>query len=102
MAEFKCYICSEKAMTGEKFTFTNSGAVHFDCFISHKRKELGAEHSSELSDLAVILDAELTHLLALLKTETHSEEGKKHLQSKYKEIEKTAGETTKLISSLHK
>ncbi len=102
MAEFKCYICSEKAATGEKFTFTSNGAVHYDCFIAHRRKELGNQNAEQLSELAVILDAELTHLLALLRVEVHTEEGKKHLQAKYKEIEKAAGETTKLITGLKK
>ncbi len=102
MAEFKCYICSEKAATGEKFTFTNNGAVHFDCFIAHKRKELGTQNAEQLSELAIILDAELNHLLTLLRIDAHSEDGKKHLQAKYKDIEKAAGETTRLISALKK
>lgn len=102
MAEFKCYICSEKAATGEKFTFTNNGAVHFDCFIAHKRKELGTQNAEQLSELAIILDAELNHLLTLLRIDANSEDGKKHLQAKYKDIEKAAGETTRLISALKK
>ena len=102
MAEFKCYICSERAATGEKFTFTSNGAVHYDCFIAHKRKELGTQSAEQLSELAVILDAELSHLLNLLRVEAHTEDGKKHLQTKYKEIEKAAGETTRLISALKK
>ncbi|EQD45086.1 hypothetical protein B1A_14971 [mine drainage metagenome] len=100
MAEFKCYVCLEKVSTGEKFTFTKSGAVHFDCFIANRRKEVGQKHGEILSDLAVILDSELSHLLALLRIEAHNEEAKKLLSFKYKEIEKTCGETTKIISNL--
>ena len=43
MAEFICYSCKKLVVTGEKFTFTKSGAVHFDCFISEKRRNISDE-----------------------------------------------------------
>ena len=100
MAEFKCYVCSGMVRTGEKFTFTKSGAVHFDCFVSAKRKEAGPGKSEKLSELAMILDSELSHLLVLLRMQLHDEGAKKALQLKYKDIEKAAGETTRMISEL--
>ena len=38
----------------------------------------------------------------LIRMTEWQEDGKKHLQAKYKEIEKAAGETTKLITGLKK
>ena len=43
MAEFKCYECGKTVKTGEKFTFTKKGSVHFECFIGSKRKEVAPE-----------------------------------------------------------
>ncbi|MEM0158485.1 MAG: DUF2175 family protein [Thermoplasmataceae archaeon] len=100
MAEFNCYICKGKVMTGEKFTFTKSGAVHFDCFISDRRKSLPPEKHESLRALAIVLDVELTHLLGVLGVQNVPENLKETIRVKYKDIEKVCGETTRLISSL--
>ncbi len=47
MAQFECYECKKLVVTGEKFTFTKRGSVHFDCFISAKRKELDDSKTEE-------------------------------------------------------
>lgn len=95
MAEFNCYVCDKKMRTGEKFTFTKSGAVHFDCFISTRRKEVSEDKFDQLRILSIVLDSELQHLLTLLPLSSSD-----LTKTKYKEIEKAAGETTRLISSL--
>ncbi|WP_393972089.1 DUF2175 family protein [Oxyplasma meridianum] len=100
MAEFQCYVCNKKVKTGEKFTFTNSGSVHFDCFASSRRKEVGPEKVEQLSVLVSLLDSELRHLLNILDIQAFSPEAKEMLKTKYKDIEKAAGETTRMISSL--
>ncbi len=101
MAEFNCYVCNKKVLTGEKFTFTRDGAVHFDCFVSKKRLEVTAEKAEELRVLSLILDSELQHLLNMLTIQKNVPESQKeNVTKKYKDIEKAAGETTKLIGSL--
>lgn len=100
MAEFNCYVCSKKVLTGEKFTFTKDGAVHFDCFVSTRRKELPESKIEDLRVLSIILDSELQHLLNILEVKDVPESQKENARLKYKDIEKAAGETTKLISSL--
>jgi len=100
MAEFECYVCKKKVKTGEKFTFTKSGSVHFDCFASTRRKEIAAEKVEKLSILVSLLDSELTHLLNILNLQTFSPDAKEMLKTKYKDIEKAAGETTRMISDL--
>jgi len=100
MAEFECYVCKKKVKTGEKFTFTKSGSAHFDCFASTRRKEIATEKVEKLSILVSLLDSELTHLLNILNLQTFSPDAKEMLKTKYKDIEKAAGETTRMISDL--
>lgn len=100
MAEFECYVCKKKVKTGEKFTFTKTGSVHFDCFASSKRKEIHADKAEKLSVLVSLLDSELSHLLVILNLQAFSSDAREMLKTKYKDIEKAAGETTRLISEL--
>ena len=100
MAEFVCYVCNKKVKTGEKFTFTRTGSVHFDCFASTRRKEVSPEKVEKLSILISLLDSELTHLLNILNLQTFSPEAKEMLKAKYKDVEKNAGETTRMITEL--
>ncbi|AKA49330.1 hypothetical protein IX51_09695 [uncultured archaeon] len=101
MAEFNCYVCSKKVLTGEKFTFTKDGAVHFDCFVSKKRSEIEESKVEQLRVLSLVLDSELQHLLNVLGVQQNGPEiQKENIRLKYKDVEKAAGETTKLISSL--
>lgn len=100
MAEFNCYVCSKKVLTGEKFTFTKDGAVHFDCFVSKKRQEIDGAKVEELRVLSLVLDSELQHLINLLNVQNVPESEKENVRLKYKDIEKAAGDTTKLISAL--
>ncbi len=100
MAQFKCYECSEEVRTGEKFTFTKRGSVHFDCFLSSKRKNLDASKVEQLRTLSLILDSELTHLLNLLKINPTDDGAKDYEKQKYKDIEKACGDTTKKIDEL--
>ena len=100
MAEFECYVCKKKVKTGEKFTFTKTGSVHFDCFASNRRKEVSTEKIEKLSILISLLDSELGHLLNILNQQAFSSEAREMLKTKYKEIEKNAGETTRMISEL--
>ena len=46
------------------------------------------------------MDSELTHLLNLLRISPEDEASKEIEKSKYKEIEKAAGETTRRIDEL--
>ena len=100
MAEFKCYECDGNVRTGEKFTFTKKGPVHVDCFLSSKRKEISDEQKENLRVLSLLLDSELDHLLNILSIQNTSEELKEQIRLKYKDIEKAAGETTRLIYEL--
>jgi len=100
MAEFKCYICRGSARTGDKFTFTKKGPVHFDCFVSARRKEIPVEHQENLRVLSQLLDSELQHLINILAIQNIPENMKEQIRLKYKDIEKAAGETTRLISEL--
>lgn len=100
MAEFTCYVCSSTAKTGEKFTFTKSGPVHFNCFVTRRRSELPKEKEQELNTLSTVLDSELQHLLDLLNIKEVPESLKEGVRVKYKDIEKACGETTRLISAL--
>ena len=100
MAQFKCYECSRDVNTGQKFTFTKKGSVHYDCFVSSKRKTIDPEKAGMLRTLSLILDSELTHLLNLLRISPEDEASKEIEKSKYKEIEKAAGETTRRIDEL--
>ena len=100
MAEFKCYACGTKVKTGEKFTFTKSGSVHFDCFISSRRKEVSEGNQEKLRVLSILLDVELQHLLGVLSIGDQPESVKENVRVKYKDIEKACGETTRLISEL--
>lgn len=100
MAQFKCFECNGEVRTGEKFTFTKKGSVHFDCFISSKRKGLDPSKEEQLRTFSLILDSELTHLLNLLKINPEHEGAKEYERQKYKDIEKAAGDTTKKIDEL--
>lgn len=100
MAEFKCYVCETSVKTGEKFTFTKSGSVHLDCFVSSRRKEVSAEKQEKLRVLSIILDSELQLLLDHLSIKDIPEDTKEAARLKYKDIEKAAGETTRMISEL--
>ena len=100
MAEFKCYDCNTKVKTGEKFTFTKKGSVHFDCFVSSRRKEVSEDKQERLRVLSIILDLELQLLLGHLSIQNVPEDTKEDARLKYKDVEKAAGETTRLISEL--
>lgn len=100
MAEFQCYECNTKVKTGEKFTFTKKGSVHFDCFVSSRRREVSPEKQENLRVLSILLDVELQHLLGNLSLQDVPEEMKDAVRLKYKDIEKVCGETTRLISEL--
>ncbi len=100
MAEFKCYECNGKVITGDKFTFTKKGAVHSSCFIAARRKEVGNEKENELMILSTLLDHQLTYLLNLLSLKTDNDNISRIIKEAYKNIEKDAGETTRAINSL--
>ena len=100
MAEFQCYVCNTKVKTGEKFTFTKKGSVHFDCFISQRRKEVLPEKQEMLRVYSIILDSELQHLINILSIQAVPDDAKETVRVKYKDIEKVCGETTRLISEL--
>jgi hypothetical protein len=100
MAEFKCFVCARPVKTGEKFTFTRDGSVHFDCFVSKRRQEVSPEKQEDLRILANILDSELQHLLNILALQNTPESVKEKVRVKYKDVEKAAGETTRMISEL--
>ena len=100
MAQFECYECKKLVVTGEKFTFTKRGSVHFDCFISAKRKELDDSKTEEFRVLSLLLDSELTHLINHLNIKPKEGPGFEFHRIKYKDVEKAAGETTKKISEL--
>jgi Uncharacterized protein conserved in archaea len=100
MAQFTCFECNSEVRTGEKFTFTKKGSVHFDCFVSSKRKGLESSKVEQLRTLSLILDSELTHLLNLLKINPEHEGAKEYEKQKYKDIEKAAGDTTRKIDEL--
>ncbi len=100
MAEFKCYICDGSVKTGDKFTFVKKGSVHLDCFISSRRREISEERQEDLRVLSQLLDSELQYLLNILSIQNVPETLKEQIRLKYKDIEKAAGETTRLISEL--
>lgn len=100
MAKFQCYVCSKPVVTGQKFTFTKSGAVHFTCFIGEKSKIIADESHEKLSVLSQLLDSELQHLLNILNLKDVPEEVKEIVSKKYKDIEKAVVETTNAINSI--
>lgn len=100
MAEFQCYECNTKVKTGEKFTFTKKGSVHYDCFISSRREEVSADKQEHLRVLSTVLDLELQLLLGHLSLHDVPEDMKDAARLKYKDVEKSCGETTRLISEL--
>lgn len=100
MAEFSCYVCSGKVRTGEKFTFTKKGSVHFDCFIGSRRKEVPAEKHDQLRDLSLLLDSQLSYLLDVLSIKNGTNGENETINTAYKNSEKEAGETTRRISEL--
>lgn len=100
MAEFNCYVCSGKVITGEKFTFTKKGSVHFDCFIGSRRKELPAEKHEQLRDLSLLLDSQLKYLLDVLAIKSGTGSDNEVISTAYKNSEKEAGETTRRIAEL--
>jgi len=100
MAKFQCYVCNKPVVTGQKFTFTKSGAVHFTCFIGEKSKSVSEESHVKLSILTQLMDSELQHLLNILNMKDVPEDLKEVLNRKYKDIEKAVVETTNAINSL--
>lgn len=100
MAEFNCYICKNSIKTGEKFTFTKSGAVHFACFIGEKSKGIRKEEFDKLRALTILMDSELQHLLNILSIKDIPADIQEKIRIKYKNIEKEVNETTQLINSL--
>ena len=100
MAQFECYECGKLVVTGEKFTFTKKGPVHFDCFISAKRKSLEDSKVEEFRVLSLHLNSELTHLINLINIKPMDGPGSEFHRLKYKDVEKAAGDTTKKISEL--
>lgn len=100
MAEYKCYVCERPVKTGEKFTFTKKGSVHMDCFVAERRKEIQPEKAEQLRVLSQILDSELQHLINILAVQGVPEDMKEKVRLKYKDIEKAAGDTTRMISEL--
>lgn len=100
MAEFNCYECSKLVKSGEKFTFTKKGAIHFDCLVSSKRKNVTEDKLETLRHLSAILDSELQHMIQLFSIRTENEELKQSIKNKIKDIEKASGETTRIIYEL--
>lgn len=100
MAEFNCYICKNSVKTGEKFTFTKSGAVHFSCFIAEKNKSIKKEDIDKLRALTILMDSELQHLINILNIKDIPADIEEKIRVKYKNIEKELNETTQLINSL--
>ncbi len=100
MVEFNCYLCKNSIKTGEKFTFTKNGAVHFTCFISDKSNKIRKEDYDKLRALTLLLDSELQHLLSILNIKDIPADIQEKIRLKYKNIEKEVNETTELISSL--
>lgn len=100
MAEFKCYVCNGSVKTGDKFTFVKKGSVHLDCFVSSKRREISEEQREHLRVLSQLLDSELQHLLDILSIQDVPKALEDEIRLKYKDIEKAAGQTTRLISEL--
>jgi len=98
MAEFKCYVCNGPIKTGEKFTFTDSGAIHFDCFIHARRSQISPDKEESFRTLELLLDYQLDYLIRLLHLKR---DGKMpEVEESYREIEKSATRTTKAILDL--
>jgi hypothetical protein len=100
MAEFNCYICKNAIKTGEKFTFTKKGAVHFSCFVSERNREIKKEDFDKLRALTILMDSELQHLLNILSIKDVPTDIQEKIRIKYKNIEKEVNETTQMILSL--
>ncbi len=98
--EYGCYVCNKLIKTGEKFTFTKDGSVHFDCFISTKRKTVHEEKQEYLRTLSLILDYQLTYLVALLNVKTDDKESQDLLRKRITTIEKESGDITNNIYNL--
>ncbi|MEM0139522.1 MAG: DUF2175 family protein [Ferroplasma sp.] len=98
--EYGCYLCNKIIKTGEKFTFTKEGSVHMDCFVSDKRKKTVEDKQEYLRTLSLILDYELTYLVALLSLKSENKESSETIRKRITSIEKQAGETTSLIYNL--
>ncbi len=98
--EYGCYLCNKIIKTGEKFTFTKEGSVHMDCFLSDKRKKIQESNQEYLRSLSLILDYELTDLVALLALKTDDKQSQEIIRKRITAIEKLAGETTGLIYNL--
>ena len=98
--EYGCYICNKLIKTGEKFTFTKDGSVHFDCFLGTQRKNVHEEKQEYLRTLSLILDYQLTYLVALLGVKTDDKESQELLRKRISSIEKEGGEITNIIYNL--
>jgi len=100
MAEFKCYECSKMVRSGEKFTFTKQGCVHFDCFVASRRRNIQEEKLEHLNVLSALLESELEHMINLYALRSNDEGINKALKNRITEIQKQSGETTRLMSEL--
>ncbi len=98
--EYGCYICNKIIKTGEKFTFTKEGPVHMDCFVAAQRKKTPEEKQEYLRNLSMVLDYELTYLVALLALKSEDKSSSELIKHRITAIEKQAGETTGLIYNL--
>ncbi|MCL5680772.1 MAG: DUF2175 family protein [Candidatus Thermoplasmatota archaeon] len=100
MAEFRCFECGNTVVTGEKFTFTKEGAIHFSCLVSKKSRSIKKENYAKLRVLTILMDSELQHLLNILNIKDVPQEMADKIRVKYKDIEKAVNETTQLLNSL--
>ncbi|BAB59622.1 TVG0468499 [Thermoplasma volcanium GSS1] len=100
MAEYKCYVCEKPVKTGEKFTFTKKGSVHYDCFIADKRNKLGEEKLENLRVLSILLDSNLQNLVNVLGVPADSPELAEIKRQNIQSIEKMAGDITRKIEEL--
>lgn len=100
MAEFKCYVCNAPVKTGEKFTFTKSGSVHFDCFVSTRRRDLPEDKKENLRHLSILLDSQLSYLINVLNLKNETGGTNDTVNTAYKNIEKECGDTTRKISEM--
>ena len=100
MAEFKCFRCGFRMRTGEKFIFTNKGAVHFGCFEGERMSSVSKEKEGELRSLVMVMDSELQHLVNLLSIEIKDDKTRERMKTKIKEIEKAVTLTTNEMLAL--
>ncbi|PYB67944.1 DUF2175 domain-containing protein [Thermoplasma sp. Kam2015] len=100
MAEFKCYVCNSTVKTGEKFTFTKKGSVHYDCYVSSKRQNIDPSKEEEFRTLAMLLDYSLQALLNAMSIQTQKESAAEAKRQSIQAYEKLAGDITKKMEEL--